>query len=377
MSSQGRIDTMTATINAQSQKKRTQPYSLSTPRGGTTGTGSSSAPRSEQRSIRGIGASKTGDDNHDTSDANTDRILAAIVTLSTKINQDILVLSDNLHQEIADFTEKVDQDIATLSNKTDEDVTSIANKIDLQFNTVSNKVNQLIETFEQNWSHQAGGPAPAQTNPGCTLPSLKQVDHMISPQAIRNIPGTWATDQLPPIVNGAQNVKAAQLYTTLVKTAGKHARERLHILVLHNIKNNPEATVPCIKRLLHRLANYCGDGTQDLDFSAYWPTTPLALRLRIAYIRREAVRIFQSLQSGGGGGNIWSRVNKQLHKLRVEGPLYTSAFYRLVYNQDTEWFDGTGFFSDFNPEFDFALPSEDKIREEMERLEEAGEDMEE
>ncbi|EGF97313.1 uncharacterized protein MELLADRAFT_85874 [Melampsora larici-populina 98AG31] len=160
-----------------------------------------------------------------------------------------------------------------LSNKVDEELNAVAEKFDANLLTLSNKIDQVIETLEG--LPQAGAAAaapvapPAPVQPWNFTPALKDRVYAFAyglvaqpnislyntiKQRIRKIPGDWATEQLPPVVNGVQSVAGTQKYTTLVKTAGKHARERLHILVLHTIKNNPEATVPCLKRLLHRVS---------------------------------------------------------------------------------------------------------------------------
>ncbi|EGG03674.1 uncharacterized protein MELLADRAFT_90025 [Melampsora larici-populina 98AG31] len=337
-----------------SQPNRAQPYSLTTPRGQRNPVVGTSANRSEQRSIRGQGAMRpplANDGAHDRSEGSTELLLAAITTLGAKVEQEMLLMSDNFRQELSTVSEKIDDDIASLSNKINGDMNAMADKIDQNLIALSNKVDQVNDTVEENASRlPAGaphGPPAAATGRAVSIaawmysPELKAKVYAIAyelvalptitaytaletpagdlimnslfntiKKAVRDIPGTWAVDQLPPVVNGSQDVAATQKYATLVKDAGKHARERLHILVLHNIKYNPEATVPCLKKLLHR---------------AYWVRTPLELRLRIAYLRREAVRIFQSLRSGGGGGNIWSRVDRQLQFLEEQGPLYTSA----------------------------------------------------
>ncbi|EGG09965.1 uncharacterized protein MELLADRAFT_95193 [Melampsora larici-populina 98AG31] len=390
-------------MSSQPLNNRAQPYSLTTPRGVRNPIGATSANRALARSVRGSGsASATNDDTNepDTNVIDGNQIMAAITSLNATMVKEFLVLSDNLQQD----TVKSDEDIATLSHKLDEDLNAVAEQIEAQLLTLSNKLDQVIETVEGQ--PQAPGAAaaapvaqPAAIQPWDFTPALKDrvygfaYDSVAQPniaaytaretpagdimanslyniikQRIRNIPGDWATGQLPPVVNGVQSVAGTQKYNTLVKTAGKHAQERLHILVLHNIKNNPESTVPCLKRLLH----HCGEVKVAGDFMAYWPTTSVAHRIRIAYIRREAIRIFQLLRNGGGGGNIWSRVDRQLHKLSVQGTLYTSAFYKLIYETDRATFDGEGFFVDVDPKVTFDLPSEEEIQEEMERLETAG-----
>ncbi|EGF99931.1 uncharacterized protein MELLADRAFT_93982 [Melampsora larici-populina 98AG31] len=376
MSQSGRPDAVTAKIAAQSN--RAQPYSLSTPRVNKNAASgaSSSATRAEQRSHRGHASMRSGNEaNNDAGDISNDQIMAAIARLDAKVEKEVLVLSDKFHQEIDHMSTKCNEDITAMANQIDEDLASMGEKIDNKFVTLSNQVEQVQETVDNLCSRQ---PAPANGAPGAAaatigaantaapwmyspelkaavdaaayesvaLPIIAAYTKLETPngdfimhslfntvrQKIRNTPGTWATEQLPPVVNGVANVQAAQKYASLIKDAGKHAREKLHNLVLHNIKNNPEATVPCLKKLLHRIARQCGNTADGIDEDVYWAGTSLALRLRIAYLlsatwwqRREAIRIFQSRRAGGGGGNIWARVDLQLHRLSVQGSLYTSA----------------------------------------------------
>ncbi|EGG07813.1 uncharacterized protein MELLADRAFT_85415 [Melampsora larici-populina 98AG31] len=406
---------------SQSQGGRPQPYALSTPRGNPAVR--NTANRASLRSIRGLGGnSPMGGPEEgpkgDTPNANlsNEEILAAIARLSTKFDQEFLVMSDQVHQEINTMTDKIDEDIATLSNKFDEDIAAVSAKAGEQFSTLSNKidrvtdgVDELASTATPGGAHQAGNPqantavvaTPAKpwsytyelkqrvyafAYESVHLPNISGYTAVEDPngdllvnslfntikQRVKDIPGTWAAEQLPPVVNGLQDVAATQKYTTLVKDAGKHAREKLHLLVLHNIKNNPTGTVPNLKRLLHRIARHCGKTAEGLDDVAYWAQTPTATRLRIAYLRREAIRIFQSLRAGGGGGNIWHRVDLQLHRLAEEGTLYSSAFYKLIYDQDRALFDGKGFFVDIDLNEPFDLPSEQEIEEEMAFIEAAG-----
>ncbi|EGG00143.1 uncharacterized protein MELLADRAFT_93814 [Melampsora larici-populina 98AG31] len=370
MSSQtGRIDNITAQIASQSN--RTQPYSLTTPRGNRTllvGP-SGSANRAEQRSIRGTGSQTSvrgGNDGNN--DGDVAHIMAAITSLSGKVEKEMLVMSETLRQEIEHMSSKIDEDIGQLASQVDKQIASVANKHTEDFITLSNKLDQVNESVDVISTHGGGPPgsapgaaaaanAPAVgTGPWSYSPELKSrvyteayasvplptigaYTKLHNPngdvlpnslfatikRAIKAIPGSWASEQLPPVVNGAQNVADTQTYATLVKDAGKHARERLHKLVLLNIKNNPGSTVPCMKRLVHRIAQDCGTTADGLDEEAYWIKCTVQHRLRIAYLRREALRIFQERRRGGAGGNIWARVDQHLHHLAVQGALYSSA----------------------------------------------------
>ncbi|EGF97074.1 uncharacterized protein MELLADRAFT_88307 [Melampsora larici-populina 98AG31] len=361
MSSQtGQIDNLSASIASQSNRAR--PYSLTTPRGNRTplvGT-AGSANRAEQRSLRGSGSqASVGGLNDSTKDGDVSRIMAAITSLSGKVEKEMLVMADTLRQEIEHMSSKLDEDIGQLARQVDEQIASVANKHTEDFITLSNKLDQVNESVE-DITHQGEGPGSAARPAAASnaplakhwyyspelkayasvpLPTIGAYTKLHNPngdllpnslfatikRAIKAIPGTWPAEQLPPVVNGAQNVADAQTYATLVKDAGKHARERLHKLLLLNIKNNPGSTVPCMKRLVHRIAQDCGTTAEGLGEEAYWIKCTDQHRLRIAYLRREALRIFQERRRGGAGGNIWARVDQHLHHLGVQGTLYSSA----------------------------------------------------
>ncbi|KAH9820373.1 hypothetical protein DFH28DRAFT_924351 [Melampsora americana] len=147
------------------------------------------------------------------------------------------------------------------------------------------------------------------------------------------MPAPWPEQQLPPLINGVAEVAALREYHKLVKEAGKHARERMHHLVLYNIRNlrKPniltEGTIPHIKRLVY-----------------WWPGNAHAHWVQ-CWQRREAIWIFQAARQGEGRPDIWARVDRQLHKLRVKGPL----FYRLVYNGDLASFVRTVHITQIDP----------------------------
>ncbi|KAH9809979.1 hypothetical protein DFH28DRAFT_1085957 [Melampsora americana] len=376
----GRINTMTSMMSA----NRASSLSARSVRGSTS-----------QQSV-GNSSGKTSD----LSLVSTERILAAISSLANKIELDISNLS-----------EKVDEEISTLSNR------SIGH-----FNTLSNKLDRVSEKLDLIEDHMleptplaTQGPAAA---PGASAsPALPwtysaelkarvyaaayskvptgelgaytkrespdgdlllcSLFNMVK-QEINNIPAPWPQQHLPPQTNGVTDVAAMRNYLKLVKNACKHARERMHHLALHNIRNPrepnipPEGTIPTIKRLIYRIANHCGEESDDCDIETLWNQTEWSQRIRVAYLRREAIRIFQAVRRGEGRPDIWARVDRQLHKLRVAGPLYTTAFYRLVYNQDLASFDGNGHITQIDSMEAFDLPSEEDIQTEMETIENEG-----
>ncbi|EGF97557.1 uncharacterized protein MELLADRAFT_84864 [Melampsora larici-populina 98AG31] len=373
-----------------------------------------------------------------------------MLVMCDSLRQEIEAMSSKVDEDIGQLSQLVDEQIASVSNKHHEDFITLSHKFD-QMNE------DLAGNFGGPPSGATAGAAPVSVAPALpapvwnyspelkvlplpplsflgvffahsffssivcmqnrvdafayqsvALPNIAAYTRREGPNGavlanslfatikreIRNIPGTWATEQLPPLVNGVADVGATQRYATLVKDAGKHARERMHLLVLHNIKGTVAGTVPCLKVLIHRVAKHCGDTAEGLDDEAYWVHAPYETRLRIAYLvrsvthliislgevltgfllfqRRKAIRIFQSRRRGGAGGNIWARVDAQLAAFSAQGTLYSSAFYKLIYDQDRETFNGETMFSEIDEAERFDLPSEDEIHGMMELIEQAG-----
>ncbi|EGG10650.1 uncharacterized protein MELLADRAFT_93661 [Melampsora larici-populina 98AG31] len=330
-----------------------------------------------------------------------EKILQELGNLSNKVSQ-FETMSSRIDQ-LADAT-------SILSNKVyevNDTVSSVSSR--QQVVTLSNKVDQLTATLADL---SAGSDSPA-TSPGLganRVPTatpaapwavsiaLKervyqlayalvgeagleaytaiQVDGNVLQRSLFNtikqrvqaIGGQWVVQHLPPTIDGFQDVPAGKVYNKLVKDAGKHAREKMHLLVLTNIRNPRDpspitATVPNIKKLVHRIADQCNTNPESLDADALWSQLSWGHRLRVAYLRREAMRVVR------GGGNIWARVDQQLRKMRERGPLYTTAFYKLVYNQDCALFEGNVRFTDIPAQVNFALPSDGEVEVEMNTME--------
>ncbi|EGG07956.1 uncharacterized protein MELLADRAFT_85281 [Melampsora larici-populina 98AG31] len=155
------------------------------------------------------------------------------------------------------------------------------------------------------------------------------------------------THLLPPQVNG---------------NVAKHIRERLHLLLLTGVYDpkNPvvHGAVPNLKTLVHRIAIKLGQAGDHVDYESVWAHTSELARCRIAYLRREAVRIFQI---GRGSSSIWAAVDNQLHDLRRRGNEYTAAFYNIVYEDDCSAFDGQTRFETVSEVSDFRLPVEEEV----------------
>ncbi|EGG11719.1 uncharacterized protein MELLADRAFT_76649 [Melampsora larici-populina 98AG31] len=122
---------------------------------------------------------------------------------------------------------------------------------------------------------------------------------------------------LPPQVNGVSDVTATRAYNTEIKNVCKHMRERLHLILLTGVydpKNSVvQGAVPTLKLLIHRIALKFGLTGDQADIEAVWASTTELGRCRIAYLRREALQIFQV---GRGSSSIWAAVDNQLNDLR-------------------------------------------------------------
>ncbi|KAH9816386.1 hypothetical protein DFH28DRAFT_1159514 [Melampsora americana] len=334
------------------------------------------------------------------------KVLAAVNNLSNKLECEMTRVCNKIDGELACLGKKLDDKLcdkldildAQITGKIDASQLSLSDQIDVAKTTLSNKINVLSEENialgPPNQHQQAGGNSATVTTTQAWAyspelrdrvyvfayesvcePTIAAYTALESPngdvlvhllfntikQKINGIPVPWPSQQLPPVVNGIQEVAATQRYNTLVRDAGKHAREKLHHL----------GTVPSIKRLVHCIATHCPKNPGIVpDMAALWNATEWPHCLRIAYLRREAVRNFQELRAGRSGGNIWRRVDSQLGKMSDKGPTYTAAFYKLIYKEDCHFFDGTRRFEEFDTDMNFDLPLEELIEDEMQRMEE-------
>ncbi|EGG09968.1 uncharacterized protein MELLADRAFT_95187 [Melampsora larici-populina 98AG31] len=341
-----------------------------------------------------------------------EKILQEIGNLLTKVSQ-VEIMSTRIDQ-VVQATSLLSNKIDDLSNKMDEVIDTVASlSSGQQVLSLSNKVDHLAATVAQlTAATQSAGTsaapgsnlvatAPAAPAPWTVSTALKRVyqvayalvteagleaytaiqaDGNVLQRSLFNsikqkvlaIGGQWVVQHLPPTINGFQDVPAGKNYNKLVKDAGNHAREKMHLLVrslvLTNIRNPRDpspitAPVPNIKKLVHRIANQFNTNPDKLDVDPLWEKTPWAQRLRVAYLRREAMRVVR------GGGNIWARVDLHLRRLHERGPLYTTAFYKLVYDQDCAMFKSNICFINIPANVTFALPSDEEIEVEMNTME--------
>ncbi|EGG09458.1 uncharacterized protein MELLADRAFT_61155 [Melampsora larici-populina 98AG31] len=174
--------------------------------------------------------------------------------------------------------------------------------------------------------------------------------------------GGAVTQFLPPQVNGISDVPATRIYNSEIKNVCKHVRERLHLLLLTGVYDpkNPvvHGAVPTLKGLVHRIFIKLGQTGDHSDIESVWANTSELARCRFAYLRREAVCIFQV---GQGSSSIWSAVDHQLNDLRCRGHDYTASFYNIVYDDDISAFDGQNLFQDVAENVSFRLPYEHDV----------------
>ncbi|EGG10729.1 uncharacterized protein MELLADRAFT_93536 [Melampsora larici-populina 98AG31] len=168
---------------------------------------------------------------------------------------------------------------------------------------------------------------------------------------------------LPHTINGVADVRGTKVYNTEIKNVAKHVRKKLHNLLLTGIydpKNGDvvHGAVPTLKVLVHRIAVKLGRAGDNSDVESVWADTDSVTRCRIAYLRREAVRIFQI---GRGSSSIWAAVDQKLHDLRSLGREYTLSFYTLIYQADRTVFDGQTRFQDISANVLFRLPHDDEV----------------
>ncbi|KAH9807165.1 hypothetical protein DFH28DRAFT_916842, partial [Melampsora americana] len=175
----------------------------------------------------------------------------------------------------------------------------------------------------------------------------------------------WVAEQLPSKIRGVSDGEGLRNYATAIKDAGKHAREKLHLLLLTNINNQrsgavKKVAVPDLPALWHRIALKCGLINSSVDAGTAWKRADGPVRTRVAYLRREAAR----LRANPSGVKIWAEVDLQLEKLREMDktvPDYSASFYNIVYENDGEIFNGKRTWDEITEAYELTLPSEEDI----------------
>ncbi|KAH9812327.1 hypothetical protein DFH28DRAFT_899325, partial [Melampsora americana] len=349
------------------------------------------------------------------------KVLAAVNTLSNKLDAEMTRVLDQMQGQFSIFGKNLDDELCVkldildnqITGKMEETMLTLSDKIDVAMTTFTNKINVLAKENLHSGSpsqHQLAGtvavtfrPTPAwayspelrdrvyvfayECVSDLTIAAYTALEYpngdvlvhsLFNTIKINGIPAPWPSKQLPPVVNGNQEVAATQHYNALVRDAGKHACEKLHHLVSSFVLASIRfGTVPSIKRLIHCIVTHCPKNPGIVpNMAALWNATEWPHCLRIAYLRREAVRTFQEIQAGRMGGNIWQRVNSQLAKMSDKGPIYTAAFYILIYKEECQFFNGTCRFEEFDTEMNFDLPFEELIEEEMQSMEEGANGLE-
>ncbi|KAH9808961.1 hypothetical protein DFH28DRAFT_1134726 [Melampsora americana] len=175
----------------------------------------------------------------------------------------------------------------------------------------------------------------------------------------------WTERHLPGKILGVHDAKAIRDYESAIRSASKHAREKLHLLLLTNINHQKngqvvDVAVPTLMALWHRIALKCGIIDGSVDPGTAWAAADGPLRTRIAYLRREAARLHFKPSTT----NIWCEVDHQLDKLREKdrgNPDYSTSFYDIIYQNDHEIFDGHRGWGVISQNYILTLPSEEAI----------------
>ncbi|KAH9811015.1 hypothetical protein DFH28DRAFT_901488, partial [Melampsora americana] len=184
----------------------------------------------------------------------------------------------------------------------------------------------------------------------------------------------FASLHLSPLYGGVEFLADAQSYASVIRDAGKKAREKLHNTLLTGICNSKTGkrvniSVPSIKNLMQRVAVQCGTARKKAVVEAVWIATNLPTQSQIAYLlsdrglcRREAARLV--MKGGKGCESIWAVVDNQVSLMRqLKDQDYETAFYQIVYNKDCDLFDNKNWFKDLREcKINLDLPSEEAIR---------------
>ncbi|EGG12266.1 uncharacterized protein MELLADRAFT_89238 [Melampsora larici-populina 98AG31] len=186
----------------------------------------------------------------------------------------------------------------------------------------------------------------------------------------------FAAEHLPRQTCGVEEAPDTQAYCTALRLAAKHAREKLHNVLLVGIydpktKDRVDIPVPHLKGMVQRVAVRCAVAGDKAEVDAVWAATDRPTRAQITYLRREAARVM--LKGGRGSESVWAAVDRTLSELRLKANEdYTTAFYQIIYDEDCKYFDGKNWFKNLKarePKVTLDLPSEEAI---MARMSEAG-----
>ncbi|EGF99724.1 uncharacterized protein MELLADRAFT_94157 [Melampsora larici-populina 98AG31] len=166
----------------------------------------------------------------------------------------------------------------------------------------------------------------------------------------------FTAKHLPAVHQGVEEASAAKKYCSAIKDSAKHAREKLHNVILTGIHDpkmgeEVEIAVPNIRSLVQKVAIRCGTASPTALVDAVWGVTDLPTRARIAYL------------GGRGSESIWACVDKQLSRLRLRNDdAYAVAFYQIVFDKDCKHFTGETYFQVLKEnKINLNLPSEEAV----------------
>ncbi|EGG08580.1 uncharacterized protein MELLADRAFT_84794 [Melampsora larici-populina 98AG31] len=308
---------------------------------------------------------------------------------------------DSLTLEVANLKDTVEEALTTATNHPEE-ATNRTNNAPVVSQAVwvaSKELNQLIvgkamemitnPILEAYTAVDTGGRGrrAGKKIQGVWLPhslfnTIKQHCNSQSP--------AWKADHLPPKNLGITDATATKLYHKAIRNHLKHVRERYHKLLLTGIdeyhnsshgegdgaregegegegdgnsepregEGESRIVVPYIEDLMYLIAQKFDTVGKHANSASLWASTSGATRARLAYLRREAARIYQI---GRGSSSIWDAVDGQLNVLRSKPGNYSVSFYSLVYAKDKEVFTGKTTFVEVKKKYDFKLPSDVEI----------------
>ncbi|EGG10926.1 uncharacterized protein MELLADRAFT_92312 [Melampsora larici-populina 98AG31] len=296
------------------------------------------------------------------------RILAKLSNMESKV--------DSLTLEVANLKDTVEEALTTATNHPEE-ATNRTNNAPVVSQAVwvtSKELNQLIvgkamemitnPILEAYTAVDTGGrgrrAGKKSRGFGCPIPYSTPSNDINYPryqQHCNSQSPAWKADHLPPKNLGITDATATKLYYKAIRNHLKHVRERYHKLLLTGIdeyhnsshgegdgaregegegegdgnsepregEGESRIVVPYIEDLMYLIAQKFDTVGKHANSASLWASTSGATRARLAYLRREAARIYQI---GRGSSSIWDAVDGQLNVLRSKPGNYSVSCHR-------------------------------------------------
>ncbi|EGF99980.1 uncharacterized protein MELLADRAFT_93968 [Melampsora larici-populina 98AG31] len=277
-----------------------------------------------------------------------------------QISQQVPTLAEQVAEQFGNLHQDLTDKMNVISANVDDRSEAVHSGVIRQAPTATSTSTATSTATSTSTSASAASAEAARTATVSEWKASRQLKLRVAKQDAE-----WVALHLPKQIRGVNNGEGLRKYATAIRDSGKHARKKLHLLLLTNVHNQKHGVVkgvavPTLMALWHQIALKCGLIGGDVDAIRSWRAADEVTRGRIAYLRRKATRLRQTPSAT----NIWSEVEKQLDVLRDKEkdlPDYTTSFYDIIYQNDIEIFNGKRSWSEIKENYVITLPTEDAI----------------